>query len=43
MFTGKEVEIIEVSKLSEESKDKTVAVDSFETHNLVLVDEGMEE
>ena len=40
MFTGKEVEIIEVSKLSEESKDKTVAVDSFETHNLVLVDEG---
>lgn len=40
MFTGKEVEVIEVSKLSEESKDKTVAVDSFETHNLVLVDEG---
>jgi hypothetical protein len=40
MFTGKEVEIIEVSKLSEESKDKTVAVDSFETHNLVIVDEG---
>ncbi len=40
MFSGKEVEIIEVSKLSGESKDKTVAVDSFETHNLVLVDEG---
>ena len=40
LFSGKEVEIIEVSKLSEESKDKTVAVDSFETHNLVLVDEG---
>ncbi len=40
MFSGKEVEIIEISKLSEESKDKTVAVDSFETHNLVLVDEG---
>jgi hypothetical protein len=40
MFTGLEVEIIEISKLSEESKDKTVAVDSFETHNLVLVDEG---
>lgn len=40
MFSGKEVEIIEVSKLSEESKEKTVAVDSFETHNLVLVDEG---
>jgi hypothetical protein len=40
MFSGKEVEIIEVSKLSDESKDKTVAIDSFETHNLVLVDEG---
>ncbi len=40
MFSGREVEIIEVSKLSEESKEKTVAVDSFETHNLVLVDEG---
>jgi hypothetical protein len=40
MFSGKEVEIIEVSKLSDESKEKTVAVDSFETHNLVLVDEG---
>ncbi len=40
LYSGKEVEIIEVSKLSDESKDKTVAVDSFETHNLVLVDEG---
>ena len=40
MFTGLEVEIIEISKLSEESRDKTVAVDSFETHNLVLIDEG---
>jgi len=29
MFIGKEVEIIEVSKLSDESKDKTVAVDSL--------------
>ncbi len=40
MFTGKEVEIIEIQKLSDESKDKTVAVESFETQNLVLVDEG---
>ncbi len=40
MFSGREVEIIEVSKLSEDSKEKTVAVDSFETHNLVLIDEG---
>ncbi|MEI7676197.1 MAG: DEAD/DEAH box helicase family protein [Bacteroidales bacterium] len=40
MFSGREVEVIEIQKLSEESKDKTVAVDSFETQNLVLVDEG---
>ena len=40
MYSGREVEIIEISKLSEESKEKTIAVDSFETHNLVLVDEG---
>jgi hypothetical protein len=40
MFSGREVEIIEISKLSEESKDRTVAVDSFETENLVLIDEG---
>ncbi len=40
MFSGKQVEIMEISKLSEESKEKTVAVDSFETSNLVLVDEG---
>jgi hypothetical protein len=40
MFSGDIVEIIEVSKLSEESGDKTVAVDSFETNNLVLIDEG---
>jgi hypothetical protein len=40
MFSGTKVEIIEISKLSEESGDKTVAVDSFETNNLVLIDEG---
>ena len=40
MFSGDSVEIIEISKLSEESGDKTVAVDSFETNNLVLIDEG---
>lgn len=40
MYSGKEVEILEISKLTEESKDKTVAVDSFETENLVLIDEG---
>lgn len=40
MFSGDVVEIIEISKLSEESGDKTVATDSFETNNLVLIDEG---
>lgn len=40
LFTGDAVEIIEVTKLREESGDTTVAVDAFEQNNLVLVDEG---
>lgn len=40
LFSGTEVEILEITKLSEESGDKTVAVEAFETNNLVLVDEG---
>jgi hypothetical protein len=40
LFTGRSVEIIEISKLREESGDKTVAVEAFEGNNLVLVDEG---
>ncbi len=40
MFSGKEVEILEITKLAEDSGDKTVAVDQFETENLVLIDEG---
>ena len=40
MFSGKAIEILEITKLSEDSGDKTVAVDSFETENLVLIDEG---
>ena len=40
MFAGQVVEIIDVSKLADESKEKTVAVESFEGNNLVLVDEG---
>lgn len=40
MFTGNEIEVLEITKLAEESGDKTVAVDSFETDNLVLIDEG---
>src|SRR5690554_3676366 len=40
MFTGNEIDVLEITKLAEESGDKTVAVDSFETDNLVLIDEG---
>lgn len=40
MFSGKQVEVLEITKLAETSGDKTVAVDSFETDNLVLIDEG---
>ena len=40
LFVGQTVEIIEVSKLRDEAGDKTVAVESFEGNNLVLVDEG---
>lgn len=40
LFVGQTVEIIEVSKLKDEAGDKTVAVESFEGNNLVLVDEG---
>ena len=40
MFQGKTIDIIDVNKLAEKDGDKTVAVDSFEGNNLVLVDEG---
>ncbi|MGO2357212.1 DEAD/DEAH box helicase family protein [Mesonia sp.] len=40
MFSGAEVEVLEITKLAEASGDKTVAVDAFETNNLVLIDEG---
>jgi hypothetical protein len=40
LFSGRAVEIIEVTKLRDEMGDKTVAVDAFEGNNLVLVDEG---
>ena len=40
IFSRMEVEILEVTKLTENSGEKTVAVDSFETDNLVLIDEG---
>lgn len=40
LFSGKLVEIIDIHKLEESEGEKTVAVDSFEGNNLVLVDEG---
>lgn len=40
LFSGSKVEILEISKLAEESGDKTVAIEAFETNNLVLIDEG---
>lgn len=44
LFTGygndKPVEIIEYTKLKEESKEKTVALEAFENNNLVFIDEG---
>ena len=36
----KQIEIIDIHKLKDNSGEKTVAVDSFEGNNLVLVDEG---
>lgn len=44
LFAGfgneKPVEIIEYTKLKEESKEKTVALEAFEHNNLVFIDEG---
>jgi hypothetical protein len=40
LFTGRAVEIVEVTRLRDDMGDKTVAVDAFEGNNLVLVDEG---
>ncbi len=39
-FTGKNIEVIDINKLADADGDKTVAVESFEGNNLVLVDEG---
>ncbi len=40
LFAGKSVEILDIHKLEDKAGDKTVAVDSFEENNLVLIDEG---
>jgi hypothetical protein len=40
LFAGHAVEILDIHKLKEEMGEKTIAIDSFEGNNLVLVDEG---
>ena len=40
LFSGRDIEIIDIHKLREEMGEKTVAIDAFEGNNLVLVDEG---
>lgn len=40
MYKGHYIEIIDIHKLKDEEGEKTVAVESFEGNNLVLVDEG---
>lgn len=39
LFSANTVQIIEITKLKDEGKEKTVSVDSFENNNLVLIDE----
>ena len=39
-YTQKTVTVIDINKLADTDGDKTVAVESFEGNNLVLVDEG---
>lgn len=39
-FTGDIVDVIDMNKLKEEGKKKTVSVDQFEQNNLVMIDEG---
>ena len=40
LFTSRRIQILEITKLREDSGVKTVAVEAFEGNNLVLVDEG---
>ena len=40
LFSGRQVEIIDIHKLADKMGDKTVAVEAFEGKNLLLVDEG---
>ncbi len=40
MFQGDFIDVIDINKLADTDGDKTVAVESFEGNNLVMVDEG---
>jgi len=40
LFKGTDIEIIDIHKLRDEMGEKTVAVEAFESKNLVMVDEG---
>lgn len=40
LFAGHAVEILDIHKLAEEGKQKTISFESFESNNLVLIDEG---
>ncbi|WP_020597514.1 DEAD/DEAH box helicase family protein [Spirosoma panaciterrae] len=40
LYVGQKIEIIDISKLRETSGEKTVAIEAFESNNLVLIDEG---
>lgn len=40
LLSAQEIDVIDMNKLREEGKKKTVSVDQFETNNLVLIDEG---
>ncbi len=40
LYVGQKIEIIDIHKLEETSGNKTIAIESFESNNLVLVDEG---
>ncbi|MGY8812364.1 MAG: DEAD/DEAH box helicase family protein [Pseudomonadales bacterium] len=40
LFRGQTIDVIDMNKLREEGKKKTVSVDQFETNNLVFIDEA---
>lgn len=40
LFAGRSVEVLDIHKLADEGKKKTISIESFESSNLVLIDEG---